>query len=287
MPIETRGTPRDFVLPPNHMTPRRYDRRALDKRVRPKGSGHDVHVTTPLELAASDSLRAKLRTVARAISGGDGPASLDLPTVPGVQSLAIAMRYIDGGREQFIEFVQMAALNGVECVKKWWLVYADLTPGERARVSFDDVCVASGVRPSELMANVVAVAMEFSTDVGNLVAAATHPAIVHQAAKSAKRIGGVHAQIGLADRRMLLDHARFLPVPKGASVHVHANASANAAAAANAANDPSVPSFADDMLALGAPRRAVQSQIEASPAGSTDDLMTPVARDAVLVTPQE
>lgn len=213
----------------------------------------------PFETSASDSLRLKLREIGRRIFNGNSTMPANLPTIPGVQSLSIATRYIDGGRTRFVEYVQFAMLNHREHSTRWWMVYADLLPAERHRVSYDDVCAAAGVAPAALMSEVVSVAMEFGNDVGNLVAAAVHPAIVHQAGKSAKRIGGQHAQIGLEDRKMMLQHQGFAPVPKGASIHVHASATAQAAAAASA--DPSVPGFADDMAALARPRQGVQRQL--------------------------
>jgi hypothetical protein len=231
----------------------------------------------PFELPRTDEVRLKLREIHRRICGantnGHGLPT-ELPTIPGVCSLSIAARFIDGGRPRFIALVQQAMLNRIACAEKWWLVYAELTANERAIVSFDDVCAASGVRPSELMANVVAVAMEFEQDVGNLVAATTHPAIVHQAAKSAKRIGGDYAHIAVKDREMLFQHHGFVPVPKAAIVSVHANASATAQAAAAAAVDPSVPSFADTMRSLSGVREQVHRQLgEADPALEPIDVM--------------
>ena len=192
----------------------------------------------------------------------DGNKIDALPTIPGVQSLALATRYIDGGRVRFIEYMQLAMLNDLPHATKWWAAYADLLPGQRAMCSYDDVCAAAGVRPSELMAEIVSTAMEYNIDVGNLVAASVHPAIVHQAGKSAKRIGGEYAEIAFKDRLLMPQARQFAPVPKGTSVHVHA--SANAQAAAAAASDPSVPTFADDLASLTAPRQSIQRQLTES-----------------------
>jgi len=233
-------------------TPRKYDRRA--------GGRHAVDPSV-VGTTSDDGLRLKLREMGRRASGG-APGMDDLPSLPGVNVLALATRYIDGGRERFIEFVQLAALNRLPVVLSWWGVYRDLTPAERAKVSYDDICAAAQVRPSDFIGAVVACAVEYGQDVGNLVAAVAHPVVVHQAAKSAKRIGGEHGQIALRDRRMLFEHAGFVPTRTGTSVHVHANASANAQAAAVAASEPSVPSFAEDMQRLAAPRYAVHKQIE-------------------------
>lgn len=236
----------------------------------------------PFDLKKQDEIRLKLRDVVRRVRPDTaGALPKDLPTIPGVQSLSIATRYIDGGRQRFIEFVQMAMLNRLPACEKFWLVYADLLPGERMVVSYDDVCAAAGVRPSELMAEVVSTGMEFGTDVGNLAAAALHPAIVHQTGKSAKRIAGQYADIAMKDRHAMLQARGFLPVPKGAQVHVHASASANAQAAAAASADPSVPSFAENMAALTHPRAAVQQQLIEATALDPEDA-APV-QDAVLV----
>jgi len=241
----------------------------------------------PFNLNKQDEIRLKLRDAVRRISGGNAAGQekiipTDLPTIPGVQSLSIATRYIDGGRPRFIEFLQMGMLNQLPNCCKFWMVYADLLPGERHIVSYDDVCAAAGVRPSELMAEVVSTGMEFGTDVGNLAAAALHPAIVHQTGKSAKRIAGQYAEIAMKDRHAMLQARGFLPIPKGATVHVHANASASAQAAAAASADPSVPSFADNMASLSRPRQVVQQQlVEANP--DLAPLTADDIADAVLV----
>ncbi len=197
-----------------------------------------------------DQIRGRLRELrTRTATGG---AARTLEPLPGISGLAIATRYIEGGRTRFIEYVNYAALNGVECAMKFWHVYADLNVTDRIRASLDDIAWAAGVQPAELMGQVVATAMRHSIEVGNLVAATMHPDIVRQAAKSAKRIGGQHADIAFKDRLLLLQAAGLAPLPKGqqTSVHVHANASASAEAAAASKSDASVPSFADDMAAI-------------------------------------
>lgn len=251
--------------------------------VRESGRRLGINGGMPFDLSQNDRIRMKLRDVSRKVFG---TPPIDLPTLPGVQSLAIAARYIDGGRTRFVEYIQLAMLNRLPSASKWWLVFADLTVHERAVVSFDDVCAASGVAPQTLMAEVVSIAMEHSKDVGNLVAAALHPTIVHQTGKSAKRIGGQHAQIALEDRKILLQQQGFMPIPKGASIHVHASATAQAAAAASA--DPSVPGFADDMDALARPRQGVQRQLtEASHTLDPIDIAASHVADVLPVDPPD
>lgn len=176
-----------------------------------------------------------------------------LPTAPSINALSFTIRYLPGGRERFLEFVKLAALNGDPSAEAWWKVYADLTPYVREETNFDDICVAAGVKPSALLSGVVGHGMEAGKDMGRLMAAVLHPEVVAAAGKSAVRINGPHAQIAAEDRRQLLQAQGLLPVPKGASIHLHANANANAQAAAATVSDPSVPKFADDMSFLSTP----------------------------------
>jgi hypothetical protein len=202
------------------------------------------------------------------------PALTRLPTLPGVSSLSIATRYLPGGRDRFVEYVQFAALNTHDIAKKWLFVYDDLLLSEQRIVSFDDVCAAAGVKPSELMALVVSTAMEYGIDVGNLVAAAGHPEVVAKSVESASRIAGKGAMIGLRDREMLFQHHNFTPTSRGGPiVNVSQHASANAQAAAVADSDPSVPSFAATMHRI----RGVTPQL-----GPADESLEPI--DMATVT---
>lgn len=203
-----------------------------------------------LELSAEDQLRLKLREKKRRITPAGATATL--PTLPGVQGLSAALRYLEGGRALFIDAVQLAMLERDPIAEQWWSVYADLTPYERSIVSLDDVCAASGTRPSKLMAAVVSIAMEHSRDVGNLIAALLHPEVVSKMGESAKRIDGDFAEIAMKDRHAFLQGRNFLPVPRGAQLNVHLSASAQAAAAAT--NEPSVPSFTQTLQVAGAAR---------------------------------
>lgn len=204
-----------------------------------------------LRPTVEDKLRVKLQQLLTAMSKSaeDGANARKLRTLPGVSALSVMTRYIDGGRARFIEFVQLAMLNGNEPCSRWLLVFADLTPAERAQVSYDDVCEASGTRPAEIVGAITSAAVQFGMDVGNFVAAATHPQVVNAAVKYAKRSGGGR------DREMLFQHSGFIPVPKNAIpstvVNVNASATASAQAAAQAQSASGVPSFADDLRAVG------------------------------------
>lgn len=203
--------------------------------------------TAPFALTTAGSAKLKLREKA------DGRARRDtfaLPSLPGINALSMAIRYLPGGRKAFLEYVKLAVMNGDEHAAAWWAVYADLPKTQRERASFDDVCAGSGVKPSTLLAAVVGHGIEASTDMGNLIAAALHPAVIQAAGKSALRIGGEHAEIALKDRTQLLQARGFLPAPRGTSININAHANANAQAASAASADPSMPRFADDIEEL-------------------------------------
>lgn len=234
-----------------------------------------------------EKLQIKLREKQRAIAKRSGVGGFELPHLPGVHVLSLAIRYLDGGRDRFVELVKLAAMNNEPAAVAWWTVYADLTPTERVLVSFDDVTMAAGIRPSDFVPLIVKTAMEIGRDVGNLVAAMTHPSIVAKAAASAERIDGAYADVAYRDRMALLQHHQFLPIPKGMSIHVNASANAQAAAAASA--EPTVPNFADDVARTGQIRHGVQQQLQAPSAaeelfGTGAPATTPVA-EGVLIAP--
>jgi len=194
------------------------------------------------DLPLQDRIRLQLRSIAHKMDGENAGLRLGR-TLPGVQSLSFATRYLEGGRTRFLELVQLAALNNHPVACKWYAVYADLDLNGRLHASFDDVCAAAGIAPDQLMACLVSTGMKQGIDVGNLCAAALHPDIVKASAESAKRIVGDYVEIGLEDRRMQFQHHNFIPTPKGMTVNISANAKAAAAASA----EPTVPKFAEDV----------------------------------------
>ncbi len=198
----------------------------------------------PIKTTDAESARLALREVTRKL---DRTAPTKLVTLPGVQPISAMTRFIDGGRDRFIELMQLAVLNNEAVALQWWEVYRELPSYPRSIISFDDVCAASGVSPRDLMLIIISTAMDFGQDVGNLVAAVTHPKVVTKMAESAQRIDGEFADIALKDRLAFLEARGFLPSKKGATINVHASASAQAASAA--AQEPSVPSFTETIRA--------------------------------------
>ncbi len=202
-------------------------------------------------LSDKDHVAARLRRIAQA-------QGRTLPTLPGVQSLSIATRYLAGGRAHFVELVQAAALEGSTDAATWLAVYGDLPPYQQGLVSFDDVCAAAGVRPSRLVGDVTSYAVEMGRDVGNLVAAVTHPQVVEAAVRAAKQPKGTR------DRELLFQHHNFTPVPRAAVINVNASATAQAAARSDVQATGQPPSFADDLrqIATG----TISGSVTATPA---------------------
>ncbi len=175
--------------------------------------------------------------------------------------MAFTIRYLPGGRNRFLEFVKLAAMNGDPIADAFFKVYCELVPTEQKAVAFDDICAGAGIKPSALLASVVGHGVEAMKDMGNMVAAAFHPEVVAAMGKSAIRID---SETGSKDRQQFLQGQGFLPTPKGASIHLHANASANSQAAAASSAEPSVPKFAADIASLADSRAAVQRQLAES-----------------------
>jgi hypothetical protein len=214
--------------------------------------------------------RAKLRRLA---------SEHGLPVLPVTSTLDMAMRLIKGGRAQFLEYVQLACLDTdnpfTEKVQQWWAVWVSLGTASQRRASLDDVCHAAGVAPKAMVQAISGLAFELNCDLSDFLAAVAHPEIVAKTIKIAKTREGVQ------ERRMLLDHAGFLPQPKGTNITL----SQRVAMLANGAPPPQlpaeVPSFADDIKRLAGASEVVQQQLEAGvkPADLAIDgevLLTPI-----------
>jgi hypothetical protein len=171
--------------------------------------------------------------------------------------LAAALRFIPKGREVFVGMIMTAASNNDPDALAWWRVYQDLLPAQQAKVDLDDVCLASGVTTDRVMAIVVSTSMRLGSDVSELASNTVLPRLVARTAKSAMRIGGKYAAIAQKDREFIFKHHKFIPVPKGTSVHVTAQAAANA----GALSQPSVPTFAESLMSAVDAHQVVQGEM--------------------------
>lgn len=179
-----------------------------------------------------------------------------------MRPLSEATKYV--GRQKFIEAVFLATQNNDASATAFWRIWQDLSVPEQKTVPFDDIALAAGVHPNDLMAAAVNAAMVLNTRTSDLVYAAMAPSVVRQMMKSALRISGKHAQVAMLDRHKVLQHGSFLPSPHGQTINVNANAKSEAksvAAAAVASAHPSVPSFLDDMEDLQPVKERVHREL--------------------------
>lgn len=169
----------------------------------------------------------------------------------------MATRYIDGGRQTVLSYIQLAAMNGNDSAMTWWHVYEKLSKYEQSQVSYDDVCAASGISPKNILMAIAGAGYDANCDIANLLASHLHPAVVAASAKAAQKPDGIE------DRKLLMQHQGFIPVPKGTSITINSSSHAQAAASAQATTlgDASVPSFLNDIDDLGGVSRVVQGEI--------------------------
>jgi hypothetical protein len=181
--------------------------------------------------------------------------ALGLPTLPGSGSLTLATRYVEGGRATVLSYIQLAAMNGNDSALTFWHVYADLTPSDQAIVSLDDLCAASGIAPKAILMAIAASGFDAGCDIANLVAAHLHPKVVQASVDAALTPEGIE------DRKLLLQHAGFIPVPKGQSIVINASSHATAQAHASSAAAAGMPSFLSDVEDVTEATKAVQGEI--------------------------
>jgi hypothetical protein len=221
--------------------------------------------TQILSMGPAEAVRARLAQLAdmarkgpRRDEDGNPLPPRTFIALPGVSAVSMAVRYIDGGISRFIEYVQLAVLNGGVHTAKWWQVYADLTPLERQHAVLDDICCAASVKPYELLSEVVASGMQYGQDMGNLIAASLSPGVIAKMGEAAARIdeNSRNNETWQKDRHLFLQSTGFAPAPKNAGVSVQV--SANAQAASAAAGDPSVPAFLKAVSAATKARELVQ-----------------------------
>lgn len=170
----------------------------------------------------------------------------------------MATRYIEGGRSTVLSYIQLAAMNGNDSAMTWWHVFEKLSKYEQTQVSYDDVCAASGISPKHILMAIAAAGFDANCDIANLLASHLHPKIVNASAKAALKADGIE------DRKLLMQHQGFIPVPKGTSINIHASSQSIAAAHATSSNDASVPSFLEDVDEIGNTDRVVQGEIVAA-----------------------
>jgi hypothetical protein len=198
----------------------------------------------------------------------------ELPThVDGVHSLSMMVRYFNGGRQRLLEVIALAVQSGDPLAEKWWAIFSRLKQTQQRTVSIDDVCLSAGIDPAKFLGAIVEQNYRCGEDVTSLVEASFRPEMVHNLARSGLRyesteedpLSDEELRVAQKDRHLFLQHSKFLPIPRNATITVTASAGASALAASAASAEPSVPSFADDMRSLEEPKEAIQRELAAQP----------------------
>jgi hypothetical protein len=203
-----------------------------------------------------------------------GPRPRKLPPLQSFENtIMLAVRYLPGGREGFLRYVDIARQAGDATAIQFFAVFHDLGVTEQRLASFDAVCLAGNIKPVELVKAIVGAIFEHNVDVGRLVAAAAQPDIVDATIRAAKRPDGYR------DREMLLTASGHLP-SRGPLVSIQNQANILAGSIATVDAAKSLPSFLADMKAVDAPKQAVQKQLIAA---SEADRVAQIVKDAELV----
>jgi len=130
-----------------------------------------------------------------------------------VGTFAYAMHRIDGGLATFLKYVRLGAPES-ETLQKFLSVWDGLSQNKQRKIPMEQLCEAAGVTPSELLGEATEFAHKYNGDISNLIAAEFLPSIVQASVRAAQRPRGVD------DRRMLMQHAGFVPISKGSTINI-------------------------------------------------------------------
>jgi len=118
-----------------------------------------------------------------------------------------------GGKETAINAARMLTETD-ERFKRFVLAYDSATERDKGNLILEDLCAAADIPPDEFLGLVIPALYRRNIDTGKLIAAVNHPKIVEATIQAAQ------GQYGMPDRKMLLDHAGFLPQSKGFQVNI-------------------------------------------------------------------
>lgn len=120
-----------------------------------------------------------------------------------------AIAYYMGGRKIFFDYARQSDNPEIQKVVQ---VYDDAYKAgaksfQAEHFDIVDACRQVDIEPSRMLAEVTAIAYDSSIDMGDLISAVNFPKVVEATVKGALTARGVH------DRKMLLQHHKFLPLP--------------------------------------------------------------------------
>jgi hypothetical protein len=135
--------------------------------------------------------------------------------------VGILTKQLAGGKQRFMEFARLA-LQIEPDLAPVVESYESLNDVGRAAASIDAICAEHQIDPLHFIGVVGEAALKFGNNSAIVIAALSLPDVVTKSVKEALKPGGDK------DRKMLFQHAQFIPTPHGTQINVQANAAARA-----------------------------------------------------------
>lgn len=119
---------------------------------------------------------------------------------------------------------------------------------DKNSLTLESLCSAADITADEFLGSVVPALWRRNTDLGRVISAASHPAVVDATIRSALTSGS----FGIGDRRILLEHEGFIPTKQGMSINVDAShktlqVDSKGKPQAEDLSGPGLPAFEEDM----------------------------------------
>ena len=139
------------------------------------------------------------------------------PVLPFSSTLSFVFR-TSGGKATAIEAARLVPPSSLLFPKFERFLYAwdQASPSDQERLNLEDLCSASDIPPDAFLSEVVPVLWRRNQDIGKIVAAVSHPAVIQATVDNAVN-GGT---FGSRDREMLHQNSGFLPTKGGFSVNI-------------------------------------------------------------------
>jgi hypothetical protein len=179
----------------------------------------------------------------------DAARRLGLDSVAAIDPITAKVIRAVGSKARFIEYARLSDEEEVRVLVEKW---DTRSPSDRQALTIVDLCAACNILFETLLGAVTAAAFTHNYDASRLLAAVNQPKLVSATIQSALVVGPE----GVADRKILLTHSRFLPVPKGATTVFRLQQQINNTQQAQEGDQPtSLPSFESDIVAFNAAQR--------------------------------
>lgn len=132
------------------------------------------------------------------------------PVLPFRSGLAFMYRSI-GGLEGAIEAARIIAEHD-DRYKALVFMYDETAESNRYKLKLEFLCESAGILQEQFVGDTIAAIFKRGSDIGKIMAGASHPRIVEATIEHAQKVNG------FMDRKMLHDHIGFLPIPKGMTI---------------------------------------------------------------------